>query len=667
MNKTELIFGTYNGLPPGSTDVELEHAYQRSYKPFLTTLYKYPTVTAAIHYSGTLLTWLHDRHPEFLMLLNDMVKRNQIEMLGGAFYEPLLPLIPASDRSGQIELLTTYLRRRFGKRPRGIWIPEFAWEPSLPVSLKNCGMEYTFLDAAMFDEADIPSREQFRPVKTEDQGKSIEVFAVQSSFGLTDAFDTDKSDPEQYLKKIVNACPSGGESVIAVFDAGEALGLWGRNDLLYGEREWLSRFFGLLAANISALTTVLPKEYVRRPHRADRCYFGCTKAESLSKWWYIRDAGNKEVNASLKKRGRALLPAGSLRQIVRRYPESAHLHAKMMHVHLVVNQIRGDRYRKKAAREELWKGQSGYALWHGQTDGIKRNGIRKASYTALIEAEKIARERGIFKAYASRDDFDLDGLDEYLFMGNVLNVYVHTVGGVAFELDYLPSAWNYLDTMGRYEEPYHGSLIPEQTFDRSPRRAFLDRVVPIETGFDEFQAGTFEVTDDLSNHVYEVYEYRRDHLEVGLSTTWRDRLSLTKKYTLIEERLLVRYTLSNLSETEPLRQAFLSELNLSFASNNEEFLQIRAYDEGGNTVILRGASSAERATRFDARDLKNAVTIEVSLDEPLELWSLPIVSQWYSRSGLRTGYQTSAFIVRRAIELEPLEATEFFVQLDFKP
>ena len=53
------------------------------------------------------------------MLINDMVKRKQLELLGGGFYDPILPVIPNSDRSGQIEALTTYLRKHFGKRPRG--------------------------------------------------------------------------------------------------------------------------------------------------------------------------------------------------------------------------------------------------------------------------------------------------------------------------------------------------------------------------------------------------------------------------------------------------------------------------------------------------------------------------------------------------------------------
>ena len=666
MKKTELIFGTYNGLPPGSTDVEFENAYQRAYKPFLTTLYKYPNVSAAIYYSGTLLTWLHEHHPEFLMLLNDMVKRSQIELLGGAFHEPILPLIPASDRSGQIELLTTYLRRRFGKRPRGIWLPELAWEPSLPVSLKNCGMEYSFLDSAAFEAADIPIRRQYKPARTEDQGKSLEIFPVHSRLAPMRSIESDRIEPEQYMKRIFAGCPADEDSVVVVFDAGEALGLWSLNDLLYSDDGWLSGFFEQLSGTANGIHTVLPKEYSRRPHRTERCYFGSSQMDELTDWWFSADPEKKDTNAAIRKRARQLLPTGSLRQIIRRYPESAHLYSKMTHVHILVNQIRGDRYRKKAAREELWKGQSGYALWHGKTDGIQRNGIRKAAYTALIEAEKIAREEGIFKEYASREDFDLDGLDEYLFVGNILNVYIHTVGGPAFELDYLPSSWNYLDTMGRYEEPYHGSIIPNHIFDTSPRCAFVDRVMPTKSDFASYQQGADEITDDISTHVFDVTEYKRDHMEVGLATTWDDRLSIRKKFSLSGSELRVAYSLKNYSESTRLTESFLTEINLSFASNNEEFLQLRAYNDQGETLILRDASESENILRFDATDMKNAVTVATKFDSPCEMWNLPIISQWYAKSGKRSGYQASAFCVRRSLTLDPGESLEFSICLDFQ-
>jgi hypothetical protein len=66
----------------------------------------------------------------------------------------MLPLIPLADRLGQIEALTTYLRKHFGKRPRGCWLPGLIWEQNLAGSLQTSGMDYTFLESNQFSLAE---------------------------------------------------------------------------------------------------------------------------------------------------------------------------------------------------------------------------------------------------------------------------------------------------------------------------------------------------------------------------------------------------------------------------------------------------------------------------------------------------------------------------------
>ena len=661
MGKTGIVIGTYNGLPAGSTDVEFEQAYERSYKPFLTTLYRYPSISVTLYYSGVLLEWLHDHHPEFLMLVNDMVKRSQVELLGGAFYEPILPLIPTSDRSSQIELLTTYLRKRFGKRPRGVWLPELVWEPSLPASLRYCGMEYTFLDESTFDEAGVASKHRFRPITTEDQGKTIRIYPVHSRLVLSISRLTDDT-PSDYLSRIVSACPTEDHNAIVLLDKGEALGLWDSSyEWLYEGDHWLD---GVCRAvtELATIQTILPRERASTPIRSDRRYFGCSEAERLMDWWYSSDPVKKELNKSLRKRVKRLIPAGSFRQLLGRYTEAGNLYSKMMHVHILVNQVRGDRYRKRAARQELWKGQSGHAYWHGQIDGIYRRSIRQAAYSSLIVAEKTTREHGIFKPHAGREDFDMDGIDEYLFAGNEINAYVHAVGGVLFELDYLPISWNYLDTMATYEEPYH-DVIPHGSFDLSPRRGFSDRIESPDFSFDEYLRGAGDPVGDLSNRIYEVRDYKRDNMEVSLATQWFD-LQIEKRYRLDKSALSVVYQIRN-SGAVHVRQSFLSNLHLAFASNNEEFLQLRAYSDSGEIITVRDSVSANSIVRLEARDLRNAVTIVSETGSPCDLYAYPLISSWYSRDGPKSGYQCSAFGYKWAIDLAPGDQIEIPLTLRF--
>jgi alpha-amylase/alpha-mannosidase (GH57 family) len=95
----------------------METIYQSFYRPMLKVLYAHPSVKFVGYFSGSLLEWIEETHSEFIDVMVEMVKRRQLEIIGGGYYAPVYSLIPKPDRIGQIEQLTTYLRRNFGRRP----------------------------------------------------------------------------------------------------------------------------------------------------------------------------------------------------------------------------------------------------------------------------------------------------------------------------------------------------------------------------------------------------------------------------------------------------------------------------------------------------------------------------------------------------------------------
>ena len=97
----------------------------------------------SLHTSGPLLEWLAARHPEYLDRLAELAQAGRIEILGGAFYEPILPVIPRRDRRRQIERMNALAEERFGRPPSGMWLPERVWEQSLASDLAAAGIEYT--------------------------------------------------------------------------------------------------------------------------------------------------------------------------------------------------------------------------------------------------------------------------------------------------------------------------------------------------------------------------------------------------------------------------------------------------------------------------------------------------------------------------------------------
>lgn len=94
-----------------------------------------------------------------LGLWNDRYKRNLV----GAFRElqdegvleiitcgathGFLPLISTNEaRRAQINVAVANYRKHFGRQPRGIWLPECAYEPGVETYLKDAGIEYFISD-----------------------------------------------------------------------------------------------------------------------------------------------------------------------------------------------------------------------------------------------------------------------------------------------------------------------------------------------------------------------------------------------------------------------------------------------------------------------------------------------------------------------------------------
>src|SRR6185295_8170476 len=82
--------------PVGNFDHVIEEAFRLSYLPYVEVFEKHPTIPLTHHVSGCLLEWLEAHHPEYLDRLAARAGGEggnaSWEMIGGGFYEPILPL-----------------------------------------------------------------------------------------------------------------------------------------------------------------------------------------------------------------------------------------------------------------------------------------------------------------------------------------------------------------------------------------------------------------------------------------------------------------------------------------------------------------------------------------------------------------------------------------------
>jgi len=616
MTKPNLVLGTTNSVPVGTTDAEIETIYQESFKPLLRSLYKNEKIPFTLHYTGHLLKWLERHHSEYIDVLVEMVQRKQIELLGGGFYDAILALIPRPDRIGQVESMTTLLRKRFRRRARGVWITGGVWEASLPGTLKTCGIDYAFVDDRLFRDSGLSDADLNRPRLTEDQGKTLIIFPV---CGELDSISRD-GKPEDAVE-FIRKRSKGPQTFLTMIQDG-CVYREGSGRPRPGEVRvsWLENFLDLLTASESVQIS-LPYRLLRTYQPRERIYF----------------------------------PSGieHLRMLTTSVERNL-LYSKMQYTHVLVNQIRGDRYRRQAAREELWKGQSHSAYWADGEMGIMNNRLRKEAYRSLIEAEKSTRERGIFSPAVVMIDFDMDGINEYLYQGQSFNAYIHQRGAQVFELDNLSSPWNYLDTIGATKD------------SSASRNAFVDHIMDPELELDDFASGKTGDLADFPSLDYQTDEVRREGKKLEFHATSDVQgvpVRLDKRYSFKKNAITVGCTILNNGERE-LNAVFASEINLSFLSQDADALRVFLdLPRNSKKEISPSVGSYSRVKSIRLEDLVNQSVVTVATGGCDELWVMPVEASYGGLPAKEKVYQGTRMLSRWHLKMDPGQSTDYSITL----
>jgi alpha-amylase len=420
MQSIKVILGTYNTMPEGASAGLFELTYQRSWRPFLASLYKFQNIQSVLYYSGTVLEWIRDNHPEFILLLEEMAARKQVELLGGGYYSPLMPLLQPSDKIGQLELLTTFLRKTFGKRPSGGWLYEFAWDSSIPSVFRNAGLIYSFLPAEVFADLGITDGASLAPLLTEDQRKLLYVFPVVDLDGMAGG----PRPFEEAFAELMKTYPDSPLYTMMI-DGQSVPAMW-ENSGLESPDVMFERSFAWFQKNCLEFQTLSAQTY-------------CKTIRS-GQFFYLASCTSRRFFSAIASTA-AEFPGYCVPNLARRYlheqPEAKMLYDKMYYVHSLTSLLKGDKTRKKSAQEDLFRAQAGDSYWIGPMGGLRRPEVRLAAYRSLIEAEKSTRTHGVFNPGIVMDDIDCDGEREILYQASDLNCYIHEKGGQVFELDIL--------------------------------------------------------------------------------------------------------------------------------------------------------------------------------------------------------------------------------------
>lgn len=643
MNKLKFLFGVHCHQPVGNFDHVYEEAYERAYLPFIKVLESHPRIKFAVHYSGILFDWFRKNRPEFLELLKKLVKRGQVEILTSGYYEPILSIIPDDDKLGQIEMANNFIREQFFRAPRGMWLTERVWEPTLPKILSKAGVEYVLVDDDHLIQAGVASDKISGYYITEEEGEMVKLLPITRKLRELIPF----RPPEEIIEYLNNLPNPNGAAAAVFVDDGEKFGLReGSHKWIY-EEGYLEKLLLLLEENSGRIESMAFSNYLDEYPAQGRIYLPAASYFEMNEW-ALPNGSNEFARRS------------NFRNFFVKYPEANNMHKKMLHVS---NRLRtlsrgktlfgGEKKKEelKKARIELYKGQCSCAYWHGIFGGIYLNYLRHAVYSHLIrselEIEKFSRGG---KPYVelTLSDFDKDGEDEVVLSNDMLNLYFSPKqGGALFELDYKPKAFNLINTLARQKDWY-------------PRFSLLDHFLSADTNLEKFSSADYHEAGDFISGRYS-FMPRRKEAEVGLRLSKEGKVDgsavkVEKSVSLFSKHSIftIEYEVSNQGE-EPDEFWFGVEFNLSMlaGSSPDRYYVIENQTLEDKSLGSRGET--HEVSRLKLVDEWSGFEVSLETDKPALLWRFPVETISRSENIVEKIYQSSCVFPSWKFKLGPKE------------
>ena len=668
----------HNHQPVGNFDGVFEAAYQDSYKPFLDVFEPYEKLSISLHTSGPLIQWLDQNHPEYLDRLANLVAAGRIEIIGGAFYEPILTMIPARDRRGQITSFTKYLGDRLNARVRGMWMPERVWESSLTTDLAASEIEYTILDDHHFRAAGLTDDQLHGFYVTEDEGRILKVFPGSEKLRYLIPF----SEPHEtidYLRGLSESHPGA----VAVFgDDGEKFGTWPNTKEHVYNNGWLRSFFDQLSQNSDWLATTTLAEAVTRTSPIGKVYLPDASYREMTEWALPveRQIDFDQAVQSLEHDERwsmvqPFLRGGFWRNFKVKYPETNEMYARMMYVSSLIQQAEQEGCAPETcatARQWLYRGQCNCSYWHGAFGGVYLPHLRNAVYQSLIKAEKVIDaelRKSPHWVEALVDDYTFDSRREIRLSNEQLISWISPYdGGQIYELDLLDLEHNLLATIQRRPESYHQKILKGRDANSDDAASIHDRVVFKQDDLDQHLGYDLRLRKMLVDHFWDeretlsnvasaksldrgdfaqgVYQatIRRnpDRIQVMLTrngNVWGIPIQMTKGITLSSQsnQIEIAYQIDGIPEGQQLH--FGVEFNFAGMPDGQD----DRYFENNFGEKLGGLGSSLDLRAMNGLRLVDqwlGLKVDLQLSSNSNIWAFPIRTVSQSESGFELVHQS---------------------------
>jgi 4-alpha-glucanotransferase len=631
---------------PGMDRESRENLWARCFSQILQHLVDNPHVMAGLVLSGELVESFAESHPEALDWIRRMVERGQVELLATALHEPVLSAVPERDGTAQIKMHISHLKKWFGVRSRGCWLPHLVWDPSVPRVMVGADVDWTVVNDKFIMDVGAEPDHVWGVYRTEREGNSMALLPIATELSEM-IVEQPVVDVFQGLRRRSNQRHGG---VLLAVPASR-FGPQGRQNPEQCNG-WLADFFEGLNRSLSTLPTVLPSQAV----------------------------------ASWRVRGRIYLPSSAPSHVgvpwerhLARYEEANRLHKKMLHVSRQVANLafavrgkvatgaRPDPSALVQAQRYLYRAQRADTYWHGQHAGIYDPAARALAYKDLLRAERVVLDAlgTMQRIVVESADIDGDGIDEVRIRTPTSTVIIEPAqGGAVSEWSLFETAQNVGDVLTRISEPYHtGTLeqamqatactdtgqperrripgshpgfsmaemrrsIKPEGRDRYPRLCFLDQFLGVDVTREQMQQGIYAEAGRFPEGAWQLVTAEAHDDEAASAILTQDvhvaeaggehRARLTKRYVLRREPVLeMRLEIDN-RDHEALRTRLAVMLNLSLSA-----------DASQQQLVLpdhrTGIHRAGEVTSVESLRLEGPLaSLRMDVSRAARLWHFPI-------------------------------------------
>jgi len=554
-----------------------------------------PSLKLSVFFTGKMLEALNSEVKQ----LTEFIDNGQLEFLGGAYNDAMLPLFPKELQYLQLEKHKKNLLPLM--EPYGFFCRAHAWEIDLIETLEKCGFEYVLMPDVSIRDALGRKATVTGWFAAEYAGSFMRILTYSQS--LSHAFQNTRSEIIDSLK---NFNDLGGINCILL--------------------------------NINLDDAVLNSEWLQAIDTAN--------AEGLDIEHYLLNRAVQEQKAAGKVNLTSYSAfAPSCRDILLRMPEINLLHKRFLSVYFSARSL-SDANVQKLVFEKLLKVMP-QTYFNNSTEGMQRDFVRFQAHRAVMQAEQVLRDNEAQKGIKfSTQDFLLEGNRQLLFSNSYLECLVEpAMGGWMRSLAYRPS---------------FSELACSMRDDGEISSLFLDHICPFE--FENLDQRNLWINDRQGAflHPYEssvkTLDKKVQVLLSGAQNVFYSgkeyQFKVEKVFSLKEDEpeILTSISVTN-NSFNSFHGEFATELCLGFRSDDVRGQSLRIQDKKIKIDLSNTFYKDVRKIKF--RDRYLGIGTSIDLNKDADVLCAPILGM--GSIAAPTIVQGLRFVIFRKVELKGQE------------